>query len=339
MKLNRIGLVLASLLVGANASSAFAEVKAGESYVEMGDWRYTPILDTNRAGQPVSGFLGLLSPAVSVGGNITAIWYSRDAAGAWTSKAWIAEDEWKVIESIKAASGISSVYDSNWAAWGPKSLSATPSGQTAALYEKGFLVGDPVGDFARQSEQFNDVVEFLKDAGYPTAVVKFEKENLEQCEPNYVLNWMSSVATVTESNVKTEASVSSAMSALACGWDWLWPHWTWTTVPAPAWGPTAPASTTPGDWTWKEYGLYPLSSTGYCAYEYAVTQTRTRTRVRSYLGEGTATCDETQTQSCTYRMECLHDAGGSNGSCPTTPTCSTTPTGPTCTESAWSSCW
>lgn len=338
MNMLKSGLVLASLLVGANASSAFAEVKAGESYVEMGDWRYTPILDTNRSGQPVSGFLGLLNPAVSVGGNITAIWYSRDAAGAWTSKAWIAEDEWKVIESIKAASGISSVYDSNWAAWGPKSLSATPSGQTAALYEKGFLVGDPVGDIARQSEQFNDVVEFLKDAGYPTAVVKFEKENLEQCEPNYVLNWMSSVATVTESNVKTEASVSNAMSALACGWDWLWPHWTWTTVPAPAWGPTpaGPPALGPG-WSPPTPGSNGTTA-GNCTYTATVTQSRTRTRVRNYVGIGTATCVETQTQTCTYSVTCLNDASGPGGGCAAQPTCATTPA-VTCSDGAWSSCW
>lgn len=335
----QLAAVAAAMSVCLATSVAVAEVRPADAYVEMGNWRYTPILDSNREGSPVTGFMGLLNPSVSVGNNITAIWYTRDNAGVWTSKAWVSEDEWKVIEAVKAATGISSSYDSDWATWGPKSQAVAPSAQTAALYDKGFLVGDPVGDMARQSEQYNEIVEFLKDVGYPAADVKFEKDNPDQCQPVYFLNWMSSVATAAVAASRTESSVATAVSSLACGSDWLWPHWTWTTVPAPAWGPTAPPSTTPGDWTWKDYGLYPLSTLGYCGYEYTVTQTRSRTRVRYYLGEGTATCVETQTQTCTYRMECLHDAGGSNASCPATPSCSATPTGPTCTEGAWSSCW
>jgi len=73
--------MMCAFVAAAIASVAYAEVKPGDSYVEMGDWRYTPILDTNRVGQPVAGFLGLLNPSVSVGATITAIWCSRDAAG------------------------------------------------------------------------------------------------------------------------------------------------------------------------------------------------------------------------------------------------------------------
>lgn len=321
------------------ATSVAAEVRPADASVEMGNWRYTPILDSNREGSPVTGFMGLLNPSVSVGNNITAIWYTRDNAGVWTSKAWVSEDEWKVIEAVKAATAISSSYDSDWATWGPKSQAVAPSAQTAALYEKGFLLGDPVGDMARQSEQYNEIVEFLKDAGYPAADVKFEKDNPDDCQPDYFLNWMSEVTTAAVAASRTESSVAAAVSSLACGWDWLWPHWTWTTVPAPAWGPTpaGPPALGPG---WSAPVQTPNgTSADNCTYTATVVpQTRTRTRVRKYAGMGTATCVETQTRTCTYSVTCLNDASGPGGGCAAQPTCVTTPT-ITCSDGPWSSCW
>ena len=192
----------------------------------------------------------------------------------------------------------------------------------------------------RQSKQFNDVVTFLREIGYATAEVKFEKDNPEQCEPRYLLAFMASVASEAASPSKTQASVSTAISALACESSWLYPHWTWTPVPAPAWGPPPPPPPAYGPGWSPPRMLPPLlpSTLINCVYTADVTQKRTRTRMRYYPGIGTATCVETQTRTCTYTVTCPNDAGGPNGGCPTQPSCATTPT-VSCSDGAWSSCW
>ena len=122
----------------------------------------------------------------------------------------------------------------------------------------------------------------------------FENADPEACEPVYVLNWMCTVASRAEPGAASESEFAAAFSSFACSWSWWWPHWTRTTVPAPAWPPVGPPSTGPGDWPWHDFSNPPTSTLGICGYQYTVTDTITRTRTRYWPGIGTAICVEQQ---------------------------------------------
>lgn len=224
--------LLAWLLCGVPCSVANGQWTVPGVHVQINDWRYTPILSGPAGAEVVHSFLALGDPATMQGSNIAAVWYRATAGCEWVKKAWQGQDEWKVIKQIKSELGIGSEFDDEWAVWSPKDGNAAPAGE-GVPYERGFFLGDYVGDLVNASPARDSLVAALVSLGYSSADIATEKAEFTiDCECDAALAAMRAGV---EAQIRTgsdgEALATAALAECAA----ICLPWTWVSIGPSPW--------------------------------------------------------------------------------------------------------
>lgn len=225
---NVLGSIMAFLAL---VSAAPGQVVPAGNGIEIDGWRYTPVVQGASGQQTVAGFLGLLTPALVSGSNITAILYIRESDGQWTATAWHNENEWKIVQLVKSQLGIGPVSDEDWFTWGPPDGSGA-STQQGSTYQGGFFTDDPIAAAVQGTPLRDEVVAVLQAIGYPVADVSWEKsDNTDACDPNDLLG---SLVVGVEAELNTGANgEAAANAALALTCAPFCTEKTWESLPSP----------------------------------------------------------------------------------------------------------
>ncbi len=138
----------------------------------VGDWTVKPVYKFAETGPRVVGMLVFETPAAEAGSNLLAVWYERpaDDCSPWVSRTWLGGKPWDAVVSLKAALGIPDIQDVCW-----EIEQATNIGAEEKNYTQGFASDDPIGELVNQLSNRDEVVVFLKSAGYPVADIPFDK--------------------------------------------------------------------------------------------------------------------------------------------------------------------
>lgn len=208
MKLNRIGLVLASLCIAASNAAAQDVHRVAWSKIETGPWTLTPIYSETVEGSPeVKNFLALADGSTVIGSNLIAVWYQRTANG-WTAKSWETADPREAIKSVKAALNIPDSDDDRWEVAGLGSTGSTAG--AAKEYVKGVLIDDPLAALVASAPDRDEIVDFLASVGYKAADVPVEKG--DGCTTDAKLDGMAAAMNETLKGDE-ETAVSRSMAA------------------------------------------------------------------------------------------------------------------------------
>jgi hypothetical protein len=199
------------LLIGAQAR---AQVAPAGVAIEMGAWRFTPVV-TQGQSVAVVGFLALMDPSTAEGQNITAVWYAAPVGGGgWVKTAWHSESEWGVIELLKTQLGIGDESDADWETWEEKPTPAPPPSAPGAAYEGGFFLADGFGQAVNTLPNRDDIVALLVELGYAGADLPGESSELETCRRDLLLDAMAAgVATELATQSMGESTAFDTLAA------------------------------------------------------------------------------------------------------------------------------
>jgi len=194
--------ISATLLAGVSApSGAIAQTYAPSTVaVSLDDrWAMTPIIETSGAVSGVHSFLAL-NKAGHTGGEIKAVWYTRDPANTckWTAVTWDSANTSDAIKHVKLTLGINDESNADWGV--PVDMTAATPAQQVIDYAKGFAADDPLGQLVNDLNNpwRDEDVAFLASIGYKAADVPFERKDASD-DPEHANQVLSASAALVSS--------------------------------------------------------------------------------------------------------------------------------------------
>ncbi|MBY0307445.1 MAG: hypothetical protein K2Q09_01760 [Phycisphaerales bacterium] len=176
--------------------------------LQHGMWRFTPLYHVTPNGVRVDQLVGFALPDTTFGDNVVAVLYVWSDQDGWSCKAWPTTDRAAIVKDLKLTYSIPASDDELWELADPEALVAAVRAENKD-FTKGFFSDDPLSAVLNTPATREVVVEWLKDAGAPVAVVDIDKpgDQLNLCRTFY-LNWVKTSA---------ESAVTRYLSEVAAG--------------------------------------------------------------------------------------------------------------------------
>lgn len=284
---------MVALLVALLCSPALAGYRVDAQSIEIGDWRFIPIVEvdddnpTNPAAPAeVHSFVALLNPTLIEGDLIAAIWYARDPAQptGWDSVAWDTQDQWAVFGFVQGYLNMPESDADNWESDQPRPQTIASAGVPKKYY-RGMLDDDPINQQVGNDPARDALVELLVDVTHKAANVEVDKESIQRA--GLLLDAMGEGIKAGRQGLDPIAAFDGAIAGIIP----LCFESTWVTVPASPWSaPPAAAG-----WV-LDHQQNANGACLNCWYRriYAVSQTRTVTHRDNDCGY--TVCNQTRTK-------------------------------------------
>lgn len=174
--ITRVAVFLLALL-GPLGSALAQTVNVSPATLKGQGWTFKPLVRTSSSSPArVVAIAAFADDSTTFGSNLAVVLYERvPGSNSWTSKTWEETDQAAIIKSIKAGHGIPDSDDRYWEVKSPVEITGAATTTAEVVdFVKGLKADDPLAALPLDEDR-DTVLQWLKDAGYPSAVVPFDK--------------------------------------------------------------------------------------------------------------------------------------------------------------------
>ena len=180
--------------------------------LQHGMWRFTPIYTVADGHAVVNALAGFAVPGTTIGQNVVAVMYTRDAGGAWQCKAWETTYREEVVKDLKLTWNTPDADDELWELPDSSALVAAVRAEHKD-FKKGLFRDDPLSTVLNTPETRAVVLSWLKDAGLAVAVINIDKpgDTLNLCRDTF-LSWVKQSAELVLDNYLLEVAKADPLA-------------------------------------------------------------------------------------------------------------------------------
>lgn len=175
---------LAALLTLLCAHPAWAAYRVDSQSIEIGDWRFIPIVEDDGVNPAeVHSFVALLDDGAIAGSRIGAIWYAKNPSTAtgWESVAWESpggQDHWGVFGFVQ---GYLNIPEGDWENWDTDQAkpAVIESAGVPVGYYRGMFESNPLNEIVGDDPMRDQLIDALVENAYEAAQVEVDRESAE----------------------------------------------------------------------------------------------------------------------------------------------------------------